>query len=364
MEVMRKGAIILTAAVLFLSGSNEAAMAATEPTATKSLTVTEGKKKSIVVKGTNIKSKTFQSSNTKVATVSKKGIVTAKKAGSCKIKITVKYLKSKKAKKTAKKVLTTKITVEKAAKEAKGDLAVLKKIVEEQNAAGANIPTDFDDKTYYKWSEDGRLQMIFWKGVGLKGDISFSAFTQLEGLKCSQGELTAIDVTGCQLLQELGCGSNQLTSLDVSNCPVLETLDCYGNQLTDLDISGCPILSDLYCYNNQLTSLDISHCPELTLLACPNNQLAGLDLSNCSGLEYLNCCENQLTRLDLDSCPGLEEISCNKNPLTGLDVSKCKRLRTLECDETVSLTGVPAHCNVDTEGVLWEYEEGDWICYG
>lgn len=364
MRVIKKGMVILTAAVMFLSGSGKAAMAISAPTATKSLTVTEGKKKSIVVKGTNIKSKTFQSSNTKVATVSKKGVVTGKKAGSCKIKITVNYLKSKKAKKTSKKVLTTEITVGEAVKEAKGDLAVLKKIVEEQNAAGANIPTDFDDKTYYKWSEDGRLQMIFWKGVGLKGNISFSSFTQLEGLKCSQGELTAIDVTGCPLLQELGCGSNQLTSLDVSNCPVLEILDCHGNQLTDLNISGCPILSDLYCYNNQLTSLDISNCPELTLLACPNNQLTSLDLSNCLGLEYLDCCENQLTGLDLGSCQEVREIFCNRNPLTGLDVSKCKRLRSLECDETVSLTGVPANCNVDTEGNLWEYEEIDWHCYG
>lgn len=103
----------LTVAALLLSHCSVTAQAATKLSATKSLTITVGKKKTIKVKGSNIKSKSFKSTNKKVATVSKKGVVTAKKAGSCKIKITVKYRKSKKSKKILKKVLTTKVTVKK-----------------------------------------------------------------------------------------------------------------------------------------------------------------------------------------------------------------------------------------------------------
>ena len=82
---------------------------------TKSLTITAGKKKSITVKGTFIKSKTFKSSKNKIATVSKKGVVAAKKAGNCKITITVRYRKTKNAKKILTKKLTCKVNVKKAA---------------------------------------------------------------------------------------------------------------------------------------------------------------------------------------------------------------------------------------------------------
>ena len=60
------------------------------------------------VKGTKIKKTTFKSSNSKVATVTKKGVVTAKKAGSAKITVKVKFKKGKKA---GSSTLTAKITV-------------------------------------------------------------------------------------------------------------------------------------------------------------------------------------------------------------------------------------------------------------
>ena len=71
----------------------------------KSLNITVGETAVLKVKGKKIKKKTFKSTNKKVATVSKKGVVTAKAAGTCKIKVTVK-LKNKKKKK-----LTCKVTV-------------------------------------------------------------------------------------------------------------------------------------------------------------------------------------------------------------------------------------------------------------
>lgn len=90
------------------------ASAASTPTVAKSLTIMAGKKKTIKVKGTFIKSKAFKSSKTKIATVSKKGVVTAKKAGNCKITVTVKYRKKKNAKKLFSKKLTCKVTVKSA----------------------------------------------------------------------------------------------------------------------------------------------------------------------------------------------------------------------------------------------------------
>ncbi|MCH5264295.1 MAG: serpin family protein [Lachnospiraceae bacterium] len=77
----------------------------------KKLTITKGKSKTIKVKGKRIKSKKFKTSKKSIATVSKKGKVKAKKVGTCKIKITVKYRKTKKAKKLSTKKLTCKVKV-------------------------------------------------------------------------------------------------------------------------------------------------------------------------------------------------------------------------------------------------------------
>ncbi len=61
-----------------------------KPSVPGKLTVTEGKKKTIRVKGSFIKSKSFKSTDKKVAVVNKKGVITALSKGKCKIKVTVK----------------------------------------------------------------------------------------------------------------------------------------------------------------------------------------------------------------------------------------------------------------------------------
>ena len=102
-------AIILSLCLMPLN--NMPVIASGKPAVTKSITITQGEKKAIKVKGAFIKSKRFKSYNKKIATVNKKGIVTAIKKGKCKIKVTVRYAKSKKAKKFYKKEFKTEVTV-------------------------------------------------------------------------------------------------------------------------------------------------------------------------------------------------------------------------------------------------------------
>lgn len=114
MKKTKKVIVSLTAAALLIAECGicgQTADAAGAPTATSSLTIQAGKKKTIKVKGSFIKSKTFKSSNAKIAAVSKKGVVTAKKAGNCKVTVTVKYRKTKNAKKLLSKKLICKVTV-------------------------------------------------------------------------------------------------------------------------------------------------------------------------------------------------------------------------------------------------------------
>lgn len=84
--------------------------AAKKSTVTGSMQLVVGQSKTIKVKGSYIKSKKYKTSNKKIATVTKKGKVTAKKVGKCKITVTLKYKKSKKY--TTKKY-TCNVTVKK-----------------------------------------------------------------------------------------------------------------------------------------------------------------------------------------------------------------------------------------------------------
>lgn len=172
------------------------------------------------------------------------------------------------------------------------DVEVLRKIIEEQNAQGANVNTDLRNSEIYVWDSDGRLTKIYWSSNDLCGTISFEGLNGLETIECRYTQLEGLEVSGCPELAYLDCRSNQLKSLDVSGCKELKWLECDSNMLGSLNVSGCTRLSTLYCDYNQLTALDVSRCTELTWLACGDNMLDSLDVSGCTALSHLDCDDN------------------------------------------------------------------------
>ena len=100
--------------VMFCIGFGCIVYAAEEPNVQKKILLVEGKAKTLKIEGKNIESKIFTSTNKKVATVNKEGKVVAKKAGKCKIKVLVKYKKTKASKQLSVKKLQCSVKVEKA----------------------------------------------------------------------------------------------------------------------------------------------------------------------------------------------------------------------------------------------------------
>lgn len=98
-KLIRRTAAGVLLAALLISGVPAITSASNVPTVTKKLELKAGDTGKIKVSGKNISSSLFESSNTKIAKVSKNGTVTAKKKGSCKIKVTVRFIKSKSLKK-------------------------------------------------------------------------------------------------------------------------------------------------------------------------------------------------------------------------------------------------------------------------
>ena len=167
------------------------------------------------------------------------------------------------------------------------------------------------------------------KGItNLKG---IEYFTSLNILRCTDNQLTALDVSENTALTKLNCCFNKLTALDVSKNTALTILECNANRLTALDVSKNTALTELNCSINELTSLDVSKNTALTILYCNDNQLTSLDVSKNTALISLSCVCNQLTSLDVSKNTALQILNCNYNQLTVLDVSKNTALTGLKC---------------------------------
>lgn len=92
-------------------------------------------------------------------------------------------------------------------------------------------------------------------------EIECSEASAYTGAINVQGE-GIIDTTGIEAftaITELRCSNNQLTSLDVSQNTALTLLECALNQITSLDLSQNIALTRLDCSLNQLISLNIAN---------------------------------------------------------------------------------------------------------
>lgn len=109
------------------------------------------------------------------------------------------------------------------------------------------------------------------------------------------------DLTGIEYFTELetldvdGCYGNQLTGIDISHNQVLNELNISRNPISELSFStNNSALEILYCYSCNLTSLDLSNLTGLTDLDCSTNQLTGIVLNPNAPLTMLYCYENRI----------------------------------------------------------------------
>lgn len=186
--------------------------------------------------------------------------------------------------------------------------------------------------------------------------LDLSGYNDMENLSISDTTLVSLDITNMKGLKKFYCWAKPLTSIKVSGCSSLESFRCFGTSVilsvSEIDLSGCTSLQNFslddtsiktldlsMCpklisvglrNNNQLTTLNISNSPELESLACNINQLTALDLSGHPKLKDLECRDNHIGFLDFASCPVLERANCTNNDLMSVDVSGCLNLSNLQ----------------------------------
>ena len=123
--------------------------------------------------------------------------------------------------------------------------------------------------------EIGRIEEVNVNEMNISSLKGIELFTDLETLKCSNNQLTSLDVSKNTNLKDLFCQYNNLTSLMIGDNEKLEYVWCYKNDLTSLDLSKCINLKSFDCCNNKLSSVSIAKNTCSKNLACYNNQIKG-----------------------------------------------------------------------------------------
>ena len=198
----------------------------------------------------------------------------------------------------------------------------------------------------------------------------------LKELRCSNNQLTTIDLASCSTLTYLDCHNNpnpviyeipptlQTLNLSytqsggnntISNLPALKTIDLSNNSLSSLTIDNCPALTQIDCHNNYLLYIDLYGCPSLKYLYCNNNNLSTqqfslrnlpttlveLDLSsNQLYGEYIITDRSSLTKLDCQNNPNLKKLVCMDNSLSTLYVQNNPALTLINCCRNHELTAI------------------------
>ena len=252
MKRFKKCISLLLVAVMMVSmfvipGGNVQAAKKKVQLSKKTVTLEVGKKVTLKLKNAPKKKKiTWSSSKKKIASVTKKGVVTARKAGKANItakvsgkkyvcKVTVKKKKNAttqqgttektKAETTTESSTTEPSTTEtpdtppsepeiKAEKNA-DDVANLNKIIKDQLATGAKVSSDLDSDQYRWDDKTGRLTRIYWWYCGITNCPDFKVFSSLTSLTLVGNPIDSLDVTNNTALTELNVQSMKLKSLGI-----------------------------------------------------------------------------------------------------------------------------------------------------
>ena len=151
--------------------------------------------------------------------------------------------------------------------------------------------------------------------------LNVNHLTSLKHLDCSYNHIATLNVSNLTNLKILNCASNWLTTIDVSPLTLLEELNCSMNQLASVNVVPLVNLKSLICSNNGIHSLSLNNLPNLEHLEYGNNQSTSLTFSNLPNMKYLDCAGNSIVTLNASVLPLLEYLDCSGNHLTSINVN-------------------------------------------
>ena len=172
------------------------------------------------------------------------------------------------------------------------------------------------------------LQILSIFGQNISSLVGIQDFINLRVLRCSNNQLSDIDLSSNILLRQLYCGGNQLSELDVSTNNSLTILRCGNNPIISLDLSNTMQLIQLFSRNGALTELNIKNGNNIildSLYVTGNPNLSCIEVNNINYFNNNFSIANSNTDLQQyfsNNCSGtaIEEYTTNKELLKVTDL--------------------------------------------
>ncbi|MBR1933570.1 MAG: leucine-rich repeat domain-containing protein [Prevotella sp.] len=161
-------------------------------------------------------------------------------------------------------------------------------------------------------------------------------------------DLAGITMYGCDVvhfydeyvfpsLTTLNLSNNSLWDITFTptNYPKLRSINLSGNDISELDVSGLQTLEDLSVSNNRLAALNVAANTALTSLAVNGNKdIAKLNLQNNTQLTSLNLSNTGITSVDVSHLASLKSLYLDSLRLKKVDVSELKWLQNFSARAT------------------------------
>ena len=222
---------------------------------------------------------------------------------------------------------------------------------------------DTDHDGQLSLDECAVVERIEASGLGIATLQGIENFPNLKNLSCPNNELTVLDLSRNNKLQEIDLGfnhiraltlprnyninlnvlrlnCNELMSLDVSTFPALTVLDISNNPISEIDLTKNYNLYQFYGSGCHLSSLNLPNSALYILAINDNPLLGGFDLSYGYYLEELYCGNIGLTSIDLSVYQKLRRINLGFNPLTSINLSKNTNLEYVDVSGIGNLTSL------------------------
>ncbi len=319
--------LTLTGAIVVLGVSPVSYASATNKPVMKrkSITVTEGSSKVLIVDNTTKAVKWKVVSGKSYISLKKRGkfsaTVTAKAKGVAKVRATIGKTKinckvTVKAKGNTEQGL--KITNVPANAD-KGDVTALDALVKKYSGGMSGISGNVSDSIQYEW-EDGKLIELHWSNSRISGEFDMSGLKHLKKVSLNGNSIS-------RLILSDGCG---ITSLSIANNAGIVVDWDKLSQLEELRMGYCGY-----------KEFPISSSDKLKILNIDGNTKMKVDFSKFKGLTALNCdnCAYTDGDVDLTGNTALEGLSFGGNAVTRLDFIN-SNIRLLNLTDCAALTSV------------------------
>lgn len=165
--------------------------------------------------------------------------------------------------------------------------------------------------------------------------VDFTYFNNIEELDLSDNQLETIDLSMTTKITNLNLNNNKLTSLNVEQLDQLQYLYANHNEIATISRIGSSAIIEIELADNKISTFTCYYKNNLTRLDISDNEISSAEIRENPKLAYMNVAGNNIKSITMWSLKGLVDVNFSNNPFTQLDEAhNWVLLESIDCSNT------------------------------